>query len=210
MLGGTFDPPHVGHLVVAADALDALGVDRVVFVPTGAQPFKGNSIWASPAARLAMTRLAVGDDPCLAVDAIEIDRGGLSYTVDTLREWARRSPGDRRFLLLGADAARSIGKWRDPLTVLDLAELVVLRRGDFEADEVEHWLPRTPAGTVPPYRVLDARRIDVSSTEIRVRVQAGRSIRGFVPDAVREYIEHHLLYRAAPDPEAGNDQRIDQ
>jgi len=210
MFGGTFDPPHVGHLVVAADALDALNLDRVVFVPTGAQPLKGESIWAGPAARLAMTRLAVGDEPRFVVDPIEIDRPGLSFTVDTLKEWERRCPGDERFLLLGADAVRSFARWRDPLTVMELAELVVLRRGDFEAGVVADWLPRAPDGAVPPHRILDARRIDISSTEIRSRVSARQSIRGFVPDGVREYIERTRLYRAGPEREAGNDQRIDQ
>jgi nicotinate-nucleotide adenylyltransferase len=181
ILGGTFDPPHIGHLLLAADAIDALALDRVVYVPAGVQPLKIGEIVAAPEQRLAMTELLVGDAPPLAVDPIEIERPGLSFTVDTLREMARRAPADERVLLLGADAARTIAQWREPETVSRLAEIVVLRRGEESAP--------------PGLRTVASRRVDVSSTEVRARVRAGRSIRGFVPEAVREYIARTGLYR---------------
>jgi len=131
ILGGTFDPPHNGHLIAAADAVDALALDRVVFVPARAQPLKWQAVSATPAQRLDMTRLAVSGDERFAVDPIEIDRAGLSFTVDTLAEWARRAPDDERFLLMGADVVRSLAHWRDPLSVMQLAELVVWQRGEF-------------------------------------------------------------------------------
>jgi nicotinate-nucleotide adenylyltransferase len=196
VFGGTFDPPHVGHLIAAADAVDALPLDRVVFVPAAAQPLKQNETWASPPDRLQMVRLLVGDDPRFLVDPIEIDRAGLSFTVETLVEMARRSPSDERFLLMGADVARSFARWRDPQTVMQLSQLVIWRRGDATAEQIASWLPPDATGQRPPYRVLDARRVDVSSTEIRARVLAGRSIRGFVPDPVREFIERVGLYCA--------------
>jgi nicotinate-nucleotide adenylyltransferase len=194
VFGGTFDPPHVGHLIAAADAVDALSLDRVTFVPASSQPLKRDGTWASPTDRLQMVRLVVGSDPRFVVDPIEIDRAGLSFTVDTLVEMARRSPNDERFLLMGADVLRSFAQWRDPLTVARLSELVIWRRGDVTAEQIAGWLPTDGAGRRPSYRVLDARRIDVSSTEIRSRVQAGRSIRGFVPESVREFVERMGLY----------------
>lgn len=204
ILGGTFDPPHVGHLIAAADAVDGLGLERVVFIPAAAQPLKHGASGATAEQRLTMVQLLVGDDPRLAVDSIEIDRAGLSFTVDTLAELARRSPGDQRFLLMGADVARSFARWRDPLGVMRLAELVVLRRGETQAGEVTTWLPRDGEGHTPAYQLLDMRRVDISSTEIRARIAAGRSIHGFVPDAVREYIEQSGLYRGSADREERN------
>jgi len=206
ILGGTFDPPHVGHLIAAADAADALALDQVVFVPAYRQPLKGATIHATPPQRLAMTQLAVGSDSRLAVTSIEIDRGGLSFTVDTLSELARRSPHDERFLLMGADVVRSFARWREPLEVMRLAELVVWQRGDSLEGGVAAWLPRDPTGRPPAHRVLEARQIDVSSTEVRSRVRAGQSIHGFVPDAVGAYILEMGLYRAADDREEENAQ----
>jgi len=207
MFGGTFDPPHVGHLIAAADAVDALTLDRIVFVPAYIQPLKRNSIRASAEQRLAMTRLAAGDDQRLAVDAIEIDRAGLSFTVDTLTEWERRAPNDHRFILMGADVVRTLAQWRAPLTVMRLAELVVWHREGTDSDAIAEWLPRDAGGRVPPHQLLTTRQVDVSSTEVRARVAEGRSIRGFVPEAVREYIYEAGLYRRADEREEGNAER---
>jgi nicotinate-nucleotide adenylyltransferase len=182
LLGGTFDPPHIGHLLMASDAIDTLALDRVLLIPAGQQPLKAGEVVATPAERLAMTQLLAGDDVRLGVDAIEIERPGLSFTVDTLRDVARRAPDDERFLLMGADVARTFSQWREPDAVRQLAEVVVLRRGR----------ESVPTG----FRAIGSRRVDVSSTEIRARVRSGQSIRGFVPDAVRAYIEQSGLYRA--------------
>jgi nicotinate-nucleotide adenylyltransferase len=210
ILGGTFDPPHVGHLIAAADAADALALDRVVLVPAHLQPLKAATLATAAAHRLAMTRLAIGDDPRLVVSSIEIDRGGLSFTVDTLSEWARQSPDDQRFLLLGADVLRTFARWREPLEVMRLAELVVWQRGELPQGGVADWLPRDTAGRIPAHRVLQARQIQVSSTEVRSRVRAGQSIHGFVPDAVRAYIDEKGLYRDGRDQEEGDDQGTDR
>ena len=186
LFGGTFDPPHVGHLLAASDAAEHLALDRLLFVPAAVQPLKGDTIHATAAQRLAMTELLAGDDPRFAVDPIEIRRTGLSFTVDTLTAVAAREPGAERFLLVGADVLESFTRWREPARVLELATLVVLRRGDEPV-----WLPPSEREIV----VLPTRRVDVSSTEIRSRVRAGRSIRGFVPDAVAAYIGAAGLYR---------------
>jgi nicotinate-nucleotide adenylyltransferase len=191
VFGGTFDPPHVGHLLAAVDAVEALTLDRLLFVPAAQQPLKVGCESAAPEHRLAMARLLAADDPRFGVDPIEIDRAGLSYTVDTLGELARRLPGAELFFLVGADALATFPRWREPRRVLELARLVVLRRA---SDDVE--LPavmREAPGREPI--VLASRRVDVSSTEVRARVRAGLSIRGFVPDAVAAYVAQARLYR---------------
>jgi nicotinate-nucleotide adenylyltransferase len=175
--------------LVASDAIDELALDRLVFVPTAIQPLKtGPKAIVAPAAdRLAMTVLLAGDDPRMSADAVEIDRGGLSYTIDTLSTLAQRSPADERFLLLGADAWETFPRWREPEAVMRLATVVVLQRGEVTRD--------SGRGTRDSALMLATRRVDVSSTEVRARVRAGLSIRGFVPDAVRAYIERTGLYR---------------
>ncbi len=183
LFGGTFDPPHVGHFLAAVDAADALALDRLVWVPAAMQPLKEGVGSAAAAHRLEMARLAASGDPRFSVDALEMERGGLSFTVDTLRTFRERHPGAALFLLLGSDAAAQLPKWREPETVRKLAEVVVLTRGGEDV--------ALPDGV----RTLTTRRVDVSATEIRARVRAGRSISGFVPDAVAGYIAAHGLYR---------------
>ncbi len=183
IFGGSFDPPHVGHLLVVADALDALALDRVVFVPAGIQPLKVGAAAADARHRLEMVRLLVGGEPRFSVDPIEIDRDGLSYTVQTLAAFAERHPQSERFFLVGTDVLASFGQWREPERVVQLATVAVMQR-DGGAGPL-------PAGAVR----VETRRVDVSSTEIRERVRAGRTIRGFVPEAVEAYIASQRLYR---------------
>ncbi|MBI5601282.1 MAG: nicotinate (nicotinamide) nucleotide adenylyltransferase [Gemmatimonadetes bacterium] len=183
IFGGTFDPPHVGHWLAAVDAVEALALDEVVWVPAAQQPLKAGVSSADTAHRLAMARLMVLGDTRFRVDAVELERGGLSFTVDTLRAYRERYPDAALFLLLGRDAAASLPKWREPEVIRELAEIVVLTRGGEAAS--------LPSGV----RELPTRRVDVSATEIRERVAAGRSIRGFVPDAVAAYIAAHGLYQ---------------
>lgn len=185
IFGGTFDPPHFGHLLAAVDAVERLTLDRLVLVPASVQPLKSASTTAAAEHRLAMTRLLVADDVRFDVDPLEIERAGLSFSVDTLAVFAKRFPAAERFFLVGADVLRTFEKWRQPERVLALATLAVMTRDD-----------GAPATTLPPGAVTVAsRRIDVSSTEIRARVAAGRSLRGFVPDSVAAYIAAHGLYR---------------
>lgn len=210
IFGGTFDPPHVGHLIAAADAADTLSLDRVLFIPAAGQPLKVGAVAATPTQRLAMTRLVVGDDRRLVVDAIEIERAGLSYTVETVSELTRRSPGHEWYVLVGADVVQTFARWRDPLGIMQMAGLVILRRGDIDAATLEGWMPRDAQGRVPAYQLLASRRVDITSTEVRARVGAGRSIRGFVPEAVQEYIERGGLYRDGNGFEERDAQYADQ
>lgn len=186
ILGGSFDPPHVGHLLAASDAFEQLALDRLVFVPAATQPLKRGRASATPPARLEMVRRLIGTDPRFAVDPVEIEREGLSYTVDTLTTFAERHPDAERFFLVGADAIASFGQWREPERIVRLARLTVLQRGEGAVD-----LSGIPGDPL----VLHTRRIDVSSTEIRERVRKGQSIHGFVPDAVAALIQAERLYR---------------
>jgi nicotinate-nucleotide adenylyltransferase len=186
IFGGSFDPPHAGHLLAAIDAAEALCLDEVRFVPAAVQPFKVGRATAAPEHRLAMTQRLVDGVPGFMADATEIERSGLSFTVDTLAAVAAASPGAERFLLLGADAFALFDQWRDPQRILSLASIAVLvRGGDVMPD----------AGRPAGVQLLETRRVDISSTELRARVADGRTIRGFVPDAVADYIAEHRLYK---------------
>ena len=192
LFGGSFDPPHVGHLLVASDAFEALELDRIVFVPAGVQPLKVGRAVASAEHRLAMVQLLVGHDPRFVVDPIEINRPGLSFTVDTLAAFADRDSEAEMFLLVGADVPRAFARWREPERVMELATVVVLQRGG----ELETGVDEDPRAIdlMKRLRRLATRRVDISSTEIRQRVRDGLSIRGFVPDAVAEFIAAKRLY----------------
>ena len=192
ILGGSFNPPHVGHVVIASDAYEALGLDKLLIVPASANPLKGTDApGATSSQRLQMAEMAFGGDPRFEVSAMEIDRGGLSYTVDTLETLARDNRGAELVLLLGLDAFRSLDKWRRPDRIRELATLAVLERGGEMAD--------LPDGV----EAVTTRRIDVSSTEIRERLSKGLSVRGFVADSVEEFISAAKLY-ASPVMERGN------
>jgi nicotinate-nucleotide adenylyltransferase len=181
--GGAFDPPHLGHLVAASDACDALGLHRLLWIPSAVHPLK--AVRTAADVRLEMVRAAVADDPRFAADDLELRRTGPSYTVDTLRELRAREPGAQLFFLTGADNLADLPRWREPDEVARLATLaVVSRAGD-----------ALPADAPYPAVSVAVTRVDVSSTEIRRRVAAGLSIRYLVPEAVRAVVDRERLYR---------------
>jgi nicotinate-nucleotide adenylyltransferase len=187
VLGGSFNPPHIGHLIIASDAYEALGLDQLLIVPAALNPLKARDETApTPGQRLEMTRLTFGGDARFDISAMEIERGGLSYTVDTLEALAAERPGAELFLLLGIDAANSLDRWKAPERIKELAKLAVLSRGD-ESKPV-------PDGV----QMVTTRRIDVSSTEIRDRLKAGKPITGFVAESVEKFISTAKLY-ASPE-----------
>lgn len=183
LFGGSFDPVHLGHLVVAEVAAETLSM-RVRLLPAREQPFKRSAHAASPEQRADMLRLAVAGNPRLAVETIELGLPAPSYTVRTLRALAEREPGNRFALLLGADAAGELSAWHEAEAIPGLADVVVFSRPGSA-------VPAAPAIR----RVIEVPAVDISATVVRQRVAAGRSIRYFVPDAVREYIATHGLYR---------------
>ncbi|HEX2205856.1 MAG TPA: nicotinate-nucleotide adenylyltransferase [Longimicrobium sp.] len=188
VFGGTFDPPHLGHLVAASEACDALGLDRVVWIPSASHPFKGGAVRTPPGLRLEMVRAAIAGDPRFEASGLELERAGPSYTVDTLRALADARRGASLFLLIGADNLRDWRKWREPDEIARLATLVVAERGG-ESVEAEDGVEAVAVAMT---------RIDVSATEVRRRVAEGKSIRYLVPDSVLAVVEREGLYRAAP------------
>lgn len=196
ILGGTFNPPHVGHLVCAREALDQLGLDRVLLVPVHTPPHKEALDDPGPAARVEMCRLAVAGDPQLEVSTVEVDRGGPSYTVDTLRELDASRSGDTLTFIVGGDMARALPSWREPGVVLRFARLAVAEREGVLREDVLEQVRTIPGGEA---RVVffDMPRIDVSSTDIRRRAAAGRSVRYLVPDAVASVIASRGLYASS-------------
>jgi nicotinate-nucleotide adenylyltransferase len=192
VFGGTFDPPHVGHLLAAVDAFEALSLDKLLFVPAALQPLKSSAPASAPAEdRLEMVRCTVGDDPRFEVSAVEIQRGGLSYTVDTLEALAVQHPGAALFLILGMDAFSALDRWKSPERIRELATIAVLSR-EKTGREAE-------IGAMKGVTLVGMRRIDVSSSEIRGRLRDGKSIRGFVTESVERYIATADLYRSDPD-----------
>jgi nicotinate-nucleotide adenylyltransferase len=180
LYGGSFDPIHHGHLILAREALEQLRLDRVVFIPAAQSPFKLESKPAPPAIRLQMVRAAIADEPRFDCDDSEVHRSGPSFTVDTLEEWRARHPGEELFYFIGQDNVRDLSKWRRSVDLLKLAQFVVFERS---ADAPVHDFPAV------------RRRVDISATEVRKRVAEGRSIRYLVPESVRAIIAAHHLYQ---------------
>jgi|SRR5215831_2579519 len=194
MFGGTFDPPHVGHLALAEWARERLALDRVVFVPAGRPPHKRGPRLSSAEHRLAMTRLAVRRNPAFEVSTVELETSGPSYTVDTLQ---RLREGEERawwFLLLGSDSLEELHTWHEPQSILDLATLAVARRPSAATDGAGP--PRLSGGLHGRVIELGNPLFEVSSTLVRRRARAGHTIRYLVPDSVAAYIVEHRLYPA--------------
>jgi nicotinate-nucleotide adenylyltransferase len=198
LFGGTFDPPHVGHLALAEWARESLRLDHVLFVPAGQPPHKGRARLSSVAHRLAMTRLAVRDNRAFTVSPLEALRDGPSFTVDTVRALRRREPRARIFLLMGADSLEEFPTWRDPEAILAFATLAVaLRPGASTAAGRRVRRGAADLRFPGPARIewLGNPVLDVSSSAIRTRLRAGRSARYLIPEAVARYIARHRLYR---------------
>ena len=197
VFGGTFDPIHFAHLAVAQEAAETLGLERVLFVPAGQPPHKPDRVISSGADRLAMVELAIAGNARFAVDRLELDRAGPSYTVDTLEALRARSVAGESpalTLILSSEAFRELPTWREPRRILELTCFAVAPR--------EGYPPITTFDTdqaFPEFRdrvtYLDGPRMRLSASELRTRAAAGRTLRYLVPDAVAAYIDDHDLYR---------------
>jgi nicotinate-nucleotide adenylyltransferase len=192
LLGGTFNPPHIGHLVCASLALAALELDRVLFVPVHEPPHKGVDADPGVEHRVELCRRAVVGDERLDVSLVDAEVPGPSYTVDTLSRLHDRCPGDQLTFIVGGDMALSLPTWREPEAILELAELGVAEREGVRRTDIAERLAGLDVSRV---RFFDMPRIDVSSSLIRRLVAAGRPIRYLVPDPVAEYVEQAGLYR---------------
>jgi nicotinate-nucleotide adenylyltransferase len=192
VLGGAFNPPHVGHLALAQEAHARLGLDQVLLVPMAQAPHREVEPEPGPAVRLRLCELAVAGDSRLEASPLEVDRGGRSYTVDTLRALRDRAPADELVLVLGADAAAGLPQWREPDELLKLAGVAVASREGVERSRVREALEGLPGSDAVEFFELP--RLDVSSSLVRQRAGEGLPIRYLVPDAVAEEIAERGLY----------------
>ena len=187
ILGGTFNPIHLGHLFIAQDALEQCRLERVLFVPTAMPPHKPLAGKISAAHRLRMLKFAIAGNERFAVDDLEIRRGGKSYSVETLMELRRRQPSADFYFIIGTDSLAELHLWRNVEQLVKLCRFLVFARPGYTAK---------PAASLTGlrYKLFSTHPTEISSQEIRARAARGRSIRYLVPDAVRQYIERQQLY----------------
>jgi nicotinate-nucleotide adenylyltransferase len=188
LLGGSFDPVHTGHLLIALDAMEALGLDEVFFIPAAQAPLKQNHPGAEPHHRKAMLDAAVVDEPAYQILDCELEAGGISYTIDTVRSLSQKHPDRRFFWILGEDQLQKLGKWKDIDELCHLVEFIAL-------DRPEH--PMTPTLEIPDFRChrISGHLFSISSSEIRERITEGKSVHEFLPANVAKYILDHHLYK---------------
>ena len=191
LFGGSFNPPHIAHLIVAEVARDQFGFDAVWWIPNATPPHKANNTLAPASDRLAMTRAAIAEHDGFAVCDIEIERPGVSYTIDTVRILSKQHPEAAFTLLIGSDSLDTFHTWREPDAIASLVDLVVYKRPGGLSDVAA---PRFSNQA----RYVAAPMLEVSSTEVRQRCHEGRSIRYMVPPAVQAYICTHGLYASTP------------
>ena len=207
VMGGTFDPIHVGHLAIGEEARETLSLDIVLFVPAARPPHKRDQDVTRIDDRLEMVRLAIADNPAFELSTIEVDRPGLSYTVDTVEALARgegrggrggERDGDdapQVVVILSAETFSELPAWHEPERLFDAARIAVVPREGYPAPDPA-WLARTFPGREGRVAFLEGPRLGLSSTALRERVAAGRSIRYLVPTPVEAYIREHDLYRS--------------
>jgi nicotinate-nucleotide adenylyltransferase len=193
ILGGTFDPPHYGHLALAENARVQLHLDRVLFVPAGQPPHKPNQPTTPAHHRAAMVQAAIADHPAFALSRVDLDRPGPHYTVDMLALLGRAYPGAELYFLIGGDSLAEFPIWRDSASIVRQARLAVMQRAGWEADLEA--LERGTPGIRERLVWLDALHLDIASTDLRRRVRAGLPLRYLVPPTVEAYVREHGLYR---------------
>ncbi len=190
IFGGTFNPPHIGHLIVAEFIRVELGLNKIIFVPCFSPPHKQNSNYlsqlAEPKHRLEMVKIAIKDNPFFEVSDIEIKRGGISYTIDTINQMLDEFPGYSFSLLIGADQFREFNTWRRPDEIVEKVNLVVFNRPGF-------FIPESKFSSFAKFITIP--NIEISASAIRMRVKSGKSIKYLVPSGVEEYIYANGLYK---------------
>jgi len=192
ILGGTFDPPHYGHLALAENARVQLRLDRVLFVPAGRQPLKSGRAITPARHRAALVEAAIADNPAFAISRVDLDRPGPHYTVEMLALLRRERPEAEWFFLMGGDSLADFLAWRDPAGIAQQARLAVMARPGYEPDlEV---LERAVPGLGRRLVWLDAPRLDISASDLRRRARAGLPLRYLVPPVVEEYVRRHRFY----------------
>lgn len=197
VFGGTFDPVHLGHLVLAEQCRDQAALDQVLFVPAARPPHKTDHELTPFERRVEMLSLAIAGNSAFRIDELEKNRGGPSYSVDTLTELHHGEPDAALFFLLGSDCLPDLAYWRQPQRIIELATLVIWERPGWRLWSLEELRQSLKLSAAAPLRHLVARgpHVDIASRDLRARIATGRSIRYLVPRAVECYIETHRLYR---------------
>ncbi len=197
VFGGTFDPVHLGHLIMAEQCREQAGLDEVRFIPAARPPHKLDRGFSPFVDRVEMLRLAVAGHPGFVIDDLEAERPGPSFTVDTLEALTFRYPEANLELIVGGDCLGDLPGWREPARILELAELLIVRRPGFAGVTPEQLRQNLGLGAEAPVRCreIDSPLVEISSHEIRERVASGRSVRYWTPRAVECYIETHKLYK---------------
>jgi len=185
ILGGAFNPPHNGHLVIAQDILDAFKLGKIFFIPTNISPHKENG-GITGEMRLEMVKLAISDNDAFEVLDLEIRRGGTSFTIDTVRELKKRYPEDEFYLIVGSDLANAFSSWKDSQELKQELKIIVANRKEY------------PLKDKNPYLVVDIRQVEVSSSGVRKLLKEGRSIECLAGKNVVDYIQKHNLYKEFP------------
>jgi nicotinate-nucleotide adenylyltransferase len=198
LYGGSFDPVHFGHLLLAEQCREQCGLDAVRFLPAGWPPHKASDGLTDGEARAEMLEFAVAGMPQFSVDRRELDRPGKSYTVDTLEAFHAEDPTRELFFLIGGDSLDELTTWRNPERIAQLATIVAVNRGDRPLPDEAALKERLGPVVAPRVRFVTMPGLDVSATDIRERVRDGRSIRFLTPRAVEQYIAQHGLYREPP------------
>ncbi len=186
IIGGSFNPIHIGHLILANTVLEELNLDEMIFVPCYIQPLKGDKDFASSTHRLEMVKLAIQSNPQFTLSDIEINRKGKSYTVDTLKFFKKKY--ENLYFVIGADNIRDFHKWKEPDTILKIANLIVTNRGGINIQIPEKIRGKKIISCTIP-------QIEISSTMIREKIRNGQSIKYLVPEAVEKYIIQNNLYK---------------
>lgn len=197
LFGGTFDPPHLGHLILAEQCREQCALDEVWMLPSGQPPHKRSGEMTAGDRRAEMIELAVAGHPAFRVDRRELKRTGTTYTVDTLRQFHDEDPARELFFLIGADSLADLPGWRQPAQILQLATIVAVNRGDRPFPDTSALVDTVGSELAARVVRVTIPGIDLSSTDLRRRVREGRSIRYFVPRAVEAYIREHQLFRGA-------------
>lgn len=188
IFGGTFNPPHIGHLIVAERVREELGLGKVLFIPSAISPHKRHLDLVDPVVRMEMVQLALLGHECFESSPIELERSGVSYTVDTLEQLKRIHPGDALHLLIGMDNLVELPTWRSPERIADISKIVVMTRPGFQPTGIPELARKN-------FILCQVPEIGISSSEIRERVKQGKSIHFLVPEPVESYIYDRELYR---------------
>jgi nicotinate-nucleotide adenylyltransferase len=195
VLGGTFDPIHNGHVLMAESALSHLNLSEVLFIPAGCPYFKNSGMVTAVEHRLKMVELAIFGKPLFRFSAMEVERGGVTYTIDTIRELkSSLEPQDELFFIMGWDSLKELPLWHQAAELITLCRLVVVPRAGCPKPDLAELEKEIP-GLIQSIIMLDSPVIEVSSSDIREKVKNGDDVRGIVPDAVAEYISEKGLYR---------------